>query len=123
MAIEAIRKYMYIWQWHTYVRFKKWWEKIRIEEWEVFETSFDKNNFSSIAFKFLWEYAWTVKEKKVEIDYSKEILWENKDTSSKKEVKEEKESRKKLIKEYFERFWKKPFPGRSNEEILDKLSM
>ena len=90
--------YKYIWTDHTLVKISKDWPKVRVEAWEIFESNIEiKNTYiKQIKSDFVSE--------KTTVDWETGI------------------DRKELVKKYIEVFGKKPWPKRTDEEILSKIS-
>ena len=102
--MAELKKYKYIWKEHTMIKLTKNLPKVRIESWEVVCSEVEiKNTY----FEFI---PWNVEEIKFE-DKREEV-----------KVEQPVSIKGNLIKQYIEKFGKRPSPRWTEEELLAKLS-
>jgi len=92
-------KYKYVWKDHTFVRLVKQGEKIKVSQWEEFESSCDPKLFRTYFVR----------------------LWENTNVAKEDIMTEDVINTSDIAKKYFEKFWKEPDKRRWPKTILQKL--
>lgn len=102
--MAELKKYQYTWKEHTMVKTHKNSDKVKVVEWEIFESELEIKNMY-------------FREVKGDVEVSKpntDII-----ETSKPETTLDKKS---LIKLYIEKFGKRPWPQWSEKVILEKLN-
>lgn len=102
--MAELKKYQYTWKEHTMVKTHKNSDKVKVVEWEIFESELEIKNMYFI-------------EVNSDVEVSKPV--ENIIKTDEPETTLDKKS---LIKLYIEKFGKRPWPKWSEEVILEKLN-
>jgi len=102
--MAELKKYQYTWKEYTMVKTHKNSDKVKVVEWEIFESELEIRNTY-------------IKEVKGDVEVSKPV--ENIIKTSEPEKTLDKQS---LIKLYIEKFGKRPWPQWSEKVILEKLN-
>lgn len=102
--MAELKKYQYTWKEHTMVKTHKNSDKVKVVEWEIFESELEIKNMYFI-------------EVNSDVEVSKPV--ENIIKTDEPETTLDKKS---LIKLYIEKFGKRPWPKWSEKVILEKLN-
>ncbi len=100
--MAELKKYQYTWKEHTMVKTHKNSDKVKVVEWEIFESELEIKNMY-------------FREVKGEVSKPVEVV-------IKTDEPETTLDKKSLIKLYIEKFGKRPWPKWSEEVILEKLN-
>lgn len=102
--MAELKKYQYTWKEHTMVKTHKNSDKVKVVEWEIFESELEIKNMYFIEVNSDVEVSKPV-ENIIKTDGLKTTL-----------------DKKSLIKLYIEKFGKRPWPKWSEKVILEKLN-
>lgn len=102
--MAELKKYQYTWKEHTMVKTHKNSDKVKVVEWEIFESELEIKNMYFIEVNSDVEVSKPV-ENIIKTDGLKTTL-----------------DKKSLIKLYIEKFNKRPWPKWSEKVILEKLN-
>ena len=100
--MAELKKYQYTWKEYTMVKTHKNSDKVKVVEWEIFESELEIKNMY-------------FREVKGEVSKPVEVV-------IKTDEPETTLDKKSLIKLYIEKFGKRPWPQWSEEVILEKLN-